>query len=84
MTGNDTPLTAPGILPEPFEWVKIPAGPFLMGSKKDMADQAFDDEEPQHQLDLPAYKIGKYPVTVWQFERFVEATLGQEVIEAGG
>ena len=66
--------------------IEIPAGPFLMGSKKDMADQAFDDEEPQHQLDLPAYKISKYPVTVWQFERFVEAGGYKEAVywtEAG-
>jgi formylglycine-generating enzyme required for sulfatase activity len=53
--------------------VEIPAGPFLMGSIKEVDEQAFDDELPQHTLDLPAYKIGKYPVTVAQYRCFVAA-----------
>lgn len=53
--------------------LEIPAGSFLMGSKKEVDGEAYDDEEPQHSLDLPLYKIGKYPVTVGQFRRFVEA-----------
>ncbi len=53
--------------------VEIPAGPFLMGSDKKVEKQARDNEKPQHQLDLPAYTIGKYPVTVAQYGCFVEA-----------
>ncbi len=34
---------------------------------------AYGDEEPQHEQPLPeAYAIGKYPVTVGQYGRFVE------------
>jgi formylglycine-generating enzyme required for sulfatase activity len=55
--------------------VEIPARPFLMGSDRKVDKQArdSDNEEPQHKVDLPVYAIGKYPVTVAQFRRFVDA-----------
>lgn len=43
--------------------VEVPAGPFLMGEGKE-----------RHRLTLPAFRIGKYPVTVGQFRAFVEAS----------
>ena len=55
------------------EMVRIPAGPFLMGSQKAKDDQAYDNELPQHSQPMAeAYAIGKYPVTVTQYRRFVE------------
>ncbi|MCD4739239.1 MAG: SUMF1/EgtB/PvdO family nonheme iron enzyme [Anaerolineae bacterium] len=48
--------------------VEIPAGPFWMGDDHD------DYAKPRHEVTLEAYKIGKYPVTVGQFRRFVEAS----------
>ena len=53
------------------ELVKVPAGPFLMGSS-DADKQADDDEKPQHRLTLPNYWIAKTPVTNFQFRPFVE------------
>ncbi len=57
--------------------VRIEAGPFIMGSKKgegqDEDPLAYEDEAPRHEVALPAYKIGKYPVTVAQYRRFVDA-----------
>jgi len=53
--------------------VTVPAGPFLMGSS-DADGMADDDEKPQHKLMLPAFEIGKYPVTKAQYLRFAEAT----------
>jgi formylglycine-generating enzyme required for sulfatase activity len=59
---------APGVT---MEFVGVPAGPFLMGSSDD-DELADDDEKPQHELDLPAYSIGKTEVTNAQFRPFVE------------
>ena len=53
-------------------FVEIPAGPFTMGSDKARDSDAFDDETPQHQVTLPAYYVGRWPVTVAQFRAFVE------------
>ncbi len=33
-----------------------------------------EEEGPQHQVTLPAYRIGKYPVTVGLWKKFVAAT----------
>ncbi|PDW00241.1 SUMF1/EgtB/PvdO family nonheme iron enzyme [Candidatus Chloroploca asiatica] len=51
--------------------VKVPAGPFLMGSS-DADTMATANEKPQHTLTLPDYWIGKTPVTNAQFRPFVE------------
>ena len=54
------------------ELIDIPAGPFLMGSDPAKDSDARGEEQPQHEVTLPAYRIGKYPVTVGQFRSFVE------------
>jgi formylglycine-generating enzyme required for sulfatase activity len=59
---------APGVT---MEFVEIPAGPFLMGSS-DNDPYAYDNEKPQHQLQLPGYWISKTQVTNAQFRPFVE------------
>jgi formylglycine-generating enzyme required for sulfatase activity len=55
-----------------FPMVWVPRGPFRMGSDKDSDPQAYDDELPQHEVTLPGYWIGRYPVTVAEFRDFVE------------
>jgi len=45
-----------------------------MGSNKKKDPQAYDDEQPQHEVDLGEYYIARYPVTVAQFKAFVEAS----------
>ena len=61
------------LLEEPLlGFVEIPAGPFLMGSDEAHDPDAHDDELPQHEVTLPRYFIGRYPVTVAQFRAFVE------------
>ena len=61
-------------VPLPFEpeIVDIPAGQFLMGSKP--GDGVPAHELPQHPVDLPAYRIGKYPVTNREYAEFVQQT----------
>jgi len=51
------------------ETILIPEGPFFMGSLN--AGDAPVYESPQHTVTLPAYRIGKYPVTNSQYEEFV-------------
>ncbi|MEE8146378.1 MAG: SUMF1/EgtB/PvdO family nonheme iron enzyme [Longimicrobiales bacterium] len=60
-------------------FVEIPAGPFLMGSDTAIDGLAFDNERwadarAQGTVDLPAFYIGRYEVTVAQFTAFVEVT----------
>jgi formylglycine-generating enzyme required for sulfatase activity len=52
-------------------FVEVPAGSFRMGSEENESG-AFDDETPRHELTLPPYLIGRFPVTVAQFRAFVE------------
>ena len=51
--------------------ITIPAGTFLMGTSNTHADV---QDQPQHKVTLPAYRIDKYPVTNAQYARFVAAT----------
>jgi formylglycine-generating enzyme required for sulfatase activity len=54
------------------EFVRIPAGAFVMGSADDNA-LASDAERPQHCVEIPSdYWLARYPVTNEQFARFVE------------
>jgi len=60
-------------------WVAIPVGEFLMGAQKNDPSkpnydaEAYEEEAPVHPLTLGAYRIGRYPVTVAEFLRFIEA-----------
>ncbi len=52
--------------------VKVPAGRYTIGSKNDDAE-AFDNEHPQHTVELPAFEIGKWSVTNAEFRCFMDA-----------
>ncbi|MFZ4701927.1 MAG: formylglycine-generating enzyme family protein, partial [Candidatus Methylumidiphilus sp.] len=45
-----------------IDWVEIPAGPFIYG-----------EDKSQQTLDLPKFKISRYPVTNSQFQAFIDA-----------
>ena len=64
------------------DWVTIPAGSFLMGSDPAKDRMAYPDEQPQHALYLPEYRISRYPITNSQYAKFVTAT-GYEHRRAG-
>jgi formylglycine-generating enzyme required for sulfatase activity len=57
--------------PLPFEpeTVFIPAGAFIMGGAEGEHVQGW--ETPQHEIILPPYQIGKYPVTNEQYAAFI-------------
>jgi formylglycine-generating enzyme required for sulfatase activity len=57
-----------------LDFIKIPAGEFIMGSKKSRDPRAEDDEMPQHVLDVSDYHIMRYPVTIAQYKAFIDAT----------
>ncbi len=57
---------------EDMEFVKIPAGKFIMGSLED-DDQAYSNEKPQHTVEITQdYYIGRFPVTNAQYQTFVQ------------
>jgi formylglycine-generating enzyme required for sulfatase activity len=67
------------------ETVLIPAGTFLMGTSDEQAARILavdgDDweeylgwQQPQHEVYLSAYRIGRYPVTNMEYWAFVKAT----------
>ena len=75
-------LTVPG--GPPIELVPVPAGEFLMGSDMAKDKLALDQELPQHRVFVDVFEIGKYPVTVAQFEAFVKATGHKTMAEKEG
>jgi formylglycine-generating enzyme required for sulfatase activity len=85
-----TSRTAPepavkGVMPfvEP-QLVHVPEGEFLMGSTPEQVaalgrefpegKEWFEREEPQHRISLPAYEMGKYPITNVEYRAFVRDT----------
>ena len=65
-TGKEMAFIRPPLCP-------VPAGPFLMGSDPTQDRQAYPDEQPQTTVELPAYQIGRFPVTVAEYACFVAA-----------
>jgi len=51
--------------------VRVPAGPFTMGTDLERADE---QDKPRHQVTLPTYYLDKFLVTNAQYARFVAAT----------
>jgi formylglycine-generating enzyme required for sulfatase activity len=72
----------PGVRLPDIVWCEVPAGPFVMGTReKDIpaliekygGDKVwYKWETPQHQLNLPAFYISRYPVTNAQFAAFAQ------------
>jgi formylglycine-generating enzyme required for sulfatase activity len=62
-----------------IDWCEVQASPFLMGSDPTKDNLASANEQPQRQVDLPAFRIAKYPITQAQYQTFVEAGGYQEI-----
>jgi len=52
-----------------LELVEVPAGPCMIGASAD--GFAYDNERPSHARELPAFRIGRTPVTNGAFQEFV-------------
>src|SRR5262249_20780359 len=60
--------------PECPEMVVVPAGEFTMGTPPD-GTKLDDDERPQHKVTIARpFAVGKFEITVDQFETFVKAS----------
>jgi formylglycine-generating enzyme required for sulfatase activity len=55
---------APAIVPSICE---VPGGPFMMGSDPARDPDANGDEQPQHRVEVPYFRIARYPVTVAEY-----------------
>jgi iron(II)-dependent oxidoreductase len=69
------PLTGPDAVLDPLtrpdgEWLTVPAGPFRMGAAGD--GFAYDNERPAHEIEVPAFRIARRPVTNGTWMHFVE------------
>jgi formylglycine-generating enzyme required for sulfatase activity len=70
-----TPIRSPaGPAPRPLapDMIQIPAGRFLMGSPPDEPGR-YDNEGPQHWVQIPAFALGKHAVTFDQWDACVAA-----------
>jgi len=56
-----------------MEFLRVPAGAFLMGSADD-DKLAYDDEKPQHSVEMPYdYWMARFPVTNALYNAYIEA-----------
>ncbi|MBN2090010.1 formylglycine-generating enzyme family protein, partial [candidate division KSB1 bacterium] len=69
-------------LPAPGSFVFIKAGAFLMGSPESEIDRR--DNEMQHEVKLSHFYMAKYPVTVGQFEGFIQESHCRTDADKGG
>jgi gamma-glutamyl hercynylcysteine S-oxide synthase len=49
----------------------VPAGPFVLGVDAAHEPFSLDNERPAHRVDVPAFRIGRIPVTVAQWREFI-------------
>jgi iron(II)-dependent oxidoreductase len=57
----------------PVDAVLVPAGPFTLGVDADTEPWSLDNERPAHTVDLPAFRIGRVPVTNADWQCFIDA-----------
>ena len=69
--GEGVPL--PAGRPVPEDSVLVPAGPVTLGVDGDQEPWSLDNERPAHTVDLPAFRIGRVPVTNAEWQAFVSA-----------
>lgn len=63
-----------------IEFVRVPAGKFLMGSTKENKS-AYDGERPQHTVDIPYdYWMARFPVTNEQYGAYIKSKGGNHPV----
>jgi iron(II)-dependent oxidoreductase len=71
------PLLGPGIPLPParsveHDAVSVPAGPFVLGVDGSDEPWSLDNERPAHVVDLPAFRIARFPVTNAEWQGFID------------
>jgi gamma-glutamyl hercynylcysteine S-oxide synthase len=59
--------------PVELDSVLVPAGPFVLGVDGVDEPWSLDNERPAHVVDLPAFRIARFPVTNAQWQAFIAA-----------
>ena len=72
-----SPLLGTGVaLPpgreRPHDAILVPAGEFVLGADVAVEPWSLDNERPAHIVDLPAFRIGRFPVTNAQWQAFID------------
>jgi gamma-glutamyl hercynylcysteine S-oxide synthase len=52
--------------------VLVPGGPFVQGVDADTEPFSLDNERPAHVVDVPAFRIGRVPVTNGEWRHFID------------
>jgi iron(II)-dependent oxidoreductase len=52
--------------------VLVPGGPFVLGVDAASEPYSLDNERPAHVVDVPAFRIGRVPVTNGEWQHFVD------------
>jgi iron(II)-dependent oxidoreductase len=53
--------------------VLVPGGEFVLGGSAALDPAVLDNEQPAHVVDVPAFRIGRFPVTNAQWQEFCDA-----------
>lgn len=51
--------------------VPVPGGPFVLGVDADTEPLSLDNERPAHVVEVPAFRIGRVPVTNGEWKQFI-------------
>ena len=52
--------------------VLVPGGPFVLGVDAASEPYSLDNERPAHVVDVPAFRIGRVPVTNGEWQQFID------------
>jgi gamma-glutamyl hercynylcysteine S-oxide synthase len=66
---GDLPTGRPGLAGTS---VLVPGGPFVLGVDAAREPYSLDNERPAHIVDLPAFRIGRVPVTNGEWRHFID------------
>jgi formylglycine-generating enzyme required for sulfatase activity len=77
---------------EKENWVRVDGGTFLVGAQKsdpktwNHDPEANEDESPVHEVEVSPFFIGRYPVTVFEYDRFIASSgyADEKFWKAGG